>query len=661
MPELKRLRSETLENASEKIRQMSGRVFHVVQDKVLFRYRITDSGRIVKDKVRREFRRRMTGNPDKKIRDAVLENKNIVQVRREMRKRVTGDPEKKIRDYMTEVPQVKFIDKVYFTFGVGCVVLTEYLALRHPTLFTQYYYLLMSFLVSIRYFQYAEENMELFMLDFCYFANLSTMIQTGVFPNCLLWYKANYVLNMGCLMLAIVVWQNSLVFHSLDKITSFLLHAFPPLTLHMYRWQLIPNNLIPENDSLSWAESFLFPMLLYVGWQLLYLFIMEVVLAGVLARDPDKITSARWLVQDKKNGMHQLVVKICTKQGWMAKGEELDADTWKAKIIFMTSQLVYTVATMLVVPFLYSNYILSVVYIASIYMWCVWRGGTYYIEVFSERYKLQFVNKDEPTHNEDGSVDGHKSEESDNDEVFEDADLFSEIVTALSQEVHSECDTDQSDGKKDDDLEKDDDYVPTEKADKDIEIELSSESLPADVSHVAERIMSHRPPIDELGLVKEDPILGKPMCFKPAQQVDNSDVDATAEVNTTDIMDTVANIISDIQQNKGGYTVESVNVQSVHSSVQSVHSSVQSVHSSSSTTSQTVNISSSSLSTSIEGTTKTESSTEDKNETGNASEETIETVVFTETNTADNGSDSSESSFVDIKKPENQDRLTDCE
>ena len=49
----------------------------------------------------------MTGDPDKKIRDAVLENKNIVQVRREMRKRVTGDPEKKIRDYMTEVPQVR--------------------------------------------------------------------------------------------------------------------------------------------------------------------------------------------------------------------------------------------------------------------------------------------------------------------------------------------------------------------------------------------------------------------------------------------------------------------------------------------------------------------------------------------------------------------------
>ena len=40
------------------------------------------------------------------------------------------------------------------------------------------------------------------------------------------------------------------------------------------------------------------------------------------------------------------------------------------------------------------------------------------------------------------------------------------------------------------------------------------------------------------------------MCFKPAQPVDDCETIATDEVNKTDIMDTVANIISDIQQNK---------------------------------------------------------------------------------------------------------------
>ena len=33
------------------------------------------------------------------------------------------------------------------------------------------------------------------------------------------------------------MWQNSLVFHSLDKLTSFFLHFFPPLHLHLFRWR----------------------------------------------------------------------------------------------------------------------------------------------------------------------------------------------------------------------------------------------------------------------------------------------------------------------------------------------------------------------------------------------------------------------------------------
>ena len=44
---------------------------------------------------------------------------------------------------------------------------------------------------------------------------------------------------MGCLMNAMVVWQNSLIFHSMDKITSLLLHALAPLTLHLYRLVII--------------------------------------------------------------------------------------------------------------------------------------------------------------------------------------------------------------------------------------------------------------------------------------------------------------------------------------------------------------------------------------------------------------------------------------
>jgi hypothetical protein len=33
----------------------------------------------------------------------------------------------------------------------------------------------------------------------------------------------------------------------------------------------------------------------------------------------------------------------------------------------------------------------SIGYIVAIFGWCIWRGGTYYIEVFSEKYKLKFI------------------------------------------------------------------------------------------------------------------------------------------------------------------------------------------------------------------------------------------------------------------------------
>lgn len=39
-------------------------------------------------------------------------------------------------------------------------------------------------------------------------------------------------------------------------------------------------------------------------------------------------------------------------------------------------------------------HVISVCYISIIYLWCIWRGGTYYIEVFSERYKMKFVKID---------------------------------------------------------------------------------------------------------------------------------------------------------------------------------------------------------------------------------------------------------------------------
>ena len=102
-------------------------------------------------------------------------------------------------------------------------------------------------MVVCRYLEYSRDKCQLFMLDLCYWVNLSVLAQLHLAPAHAAWFLANYSLSLGSLVAAMVVWQNSLVLHNLSKLTSLLLHAFAPLTCHLVRWGVIPTGLqLPE-------------------------------------------------------------------------------------------------------------------------------------------------------------------------------------------------------------------------------------------------------------------------------------------------------------------------------------------------------------------------------------------------------------------------------
>ncbi len=136
---------------------------------------------------------------------------------------------------MKETPQVKLLDKVSFTAGVGVITLTEFLILRHPEWYLPWFTWFMLLLFVLRYYMYKASNYHLFMLDFCYVVNISCMLQANFAPENLPWFKANFALCLGPLCTAVLTWHNSLVFHSLEKLTSFFLHTFPPMLCHLYR------------------------------------------------------------------------------------------------------------------------------------------------------------------------------------------------------------------------------------------------------------------------------------------------------------------------------------------------------------------------------------------------------------------------------------------
>ena len=305
---------------------------------------------------------------------------------------------------MHETPQVKFMDKFSFTMGVLTISLSQWLILRQPNYFPMFWMAFTSVLWIYRFIDYSSQKFELFMLDYCYFVNLSVGIQTTLYPNHLEWFQANYVLTMGPIFLAIIVWKNSLVFHSLDKLTSFFLHAFPPVIMHLHRWKFISNDLpITDNDSLPLYTNFVLSLMIYGVWQITYLIVTNILLKSYL-EDKSVTTSYRYLMTGKKK---QFVYKWAEtklhEKGILKEGEELNPDDILGKAVFCSIQFLYTLVMISHVRLIYASYAVSVIYIIVVFGVACWNGASYYIEIFSTRYNLKFETKPE-------SHDGHGEE-----------------------------------------------------------------------------------------------------------------------------------------------------------------------------------------------------------------------------------------------------------
>ena len=168
---------------------------------------------------------------------------------------------------------------------------------------------------------------------------------------------------------------------------------------------------------MSLQSHIIHPLALYVVWQVGYLFItgqirhyqlenrqiflkrqhlirlysfricplIEIVLRHHLQSDKSIVTSVRYLSRDRKNPIAYRVTNICAKYGLVKEGECLDPETNLAKGVFVCSQIIYTLLTLLHTNLLYMSYMASCIYIIFVFGIGVWNGASYYIEIFSKR------------------------------------------------------------------------------------------------------------------------------------------------------------------------------------------------------------------------------------------------------------------------------------
>jgi hypothetical protein len=170
-----------------------------------------------KDKVVEEWRRRVS-TPDEQL------------DKYKKRMKVNVD---KFSAKWNDAKAVTLREKISFITGVLNIFISGYLIGACPEYFHIWYTAQLVFFMPMRYYKYHQIGYHYFLADLCYFVNLLMLLAIWFFPNSKRLFISTYCLAMGNNAVAIAMWRNSLVFHSLDKVIRYVKTHIHSSSIHI--------------------------------------------------------------------------------------------------------------------------------------------------------------------------------------------------------------------------------------------------------------------------------------------------------------------------------------------------------------------------------------------------------------------------------------------
>jgi hypothetical protein len=164
--------------------------------------RLGTSSRVARTRVIDEWRRRIP-----------TADEQLDRYRRRMRASVD-----RLSKLWKDSKSVTLWEKASFIAGVLNIFITGYLVGAHPEWFHYWYTAQLAYFMPIRIYTYKKKGYHYFLADLCYFVNALTLLSIYVFPQSKRLLIATYCLAFGNNAIAIAMWRNSLVFHSMDKV-----------------------------------------------------------------------------------------------------------------------------------------------------------------------------------------------------------------------------------------------------------------------------------------------------------------------------------------------------------------------------------------------------------------------------------------------------------
>ena len=165
---------------------------------------------ITRDRVIEEWRRRVP-----------TEGEQLEKYKKRVRRSVD-----RLNKRWNESLTVTAREKASFIAAVMNIFVSGYLVGLHPDLFPHWYTAQLLYFMPVRFFTYHKIGYHYFLADLCYFVNILVVLSVWVFPQSKRLLISTYCLAYGNNAVAIVMWRNSLVFHSMDKVVRYALCLF---------------------------------------------------------------------------------------------------------------------------------------------------------------------------------------------------------------------------------------------------------------------------------------------------------------------------------------------------------------------------------------------------------------------------------------------------
>lgn len=164
--------------------------------------RAKSRGMNTRDRVVEEWRRRIP-----------TEGEQLEKYKKRMRQSVD-----RLNERWNDSTAVTAREKASFITAVMNIFISGYLVGAHPEFFPYWYTAQLLYFMPIRYYTYHKKGYHYFLADLCYFVNFLEVLSIWMFPKSKRLFISTYCLAFGNNAIAIAMWRNSLVFHSMDKV-----------------------------------------------------------------------------------------------------------------------------------------------------------------------------------------------------------------------------------------------------------------------------------------------------------------------------------------------------------------------------------------------------------------------------------------------------------